>query len=109
MMRKWSYIRYDEQGYVTLVREKEVISDQATVGIYNYKHGSDFVKYAKQMIAKEIRVNGEYYVAPVYNEMIEAGGKIRYYDIRQNMYGLGTPEDLERFLKMDVARKAFRN
>ena len=46
---KWSYIRYDEEGFVTLVREKEVISNQATVGIYNYRHGSDFVKYAKRM------------------------------------------------------------
>ena len=43
---KWSYIKYDSNGYVTLVREKEVISNEATVGIYNYKHGEDFVKYA---------------------------------------------------------------
>lgn len=99
---KWSYIKYDDAGIVTMVREKEVISNEATVGIYNYKKGSDFCKYAKQMINRNIRVNNEFYVAPVYNEMIEAGFKIVFYDIGNNMYGLGTPEDLESFLKTDI-------
>ena len=102
---KWSYIRYDEQGFVTLVREKEVISDQATVGIYNYKRGADFVKYAKQMISKDIRVNGEFYVVPVYNEMVEAGMKLVYKDVGAKMHGLGTPEDLDAFMALDLAKK----
>lgn len=100
---KWSYIRYDGEGFVTLVREKEVISNQATVGIYNYKHGSDFVKYAKRMIAKNIRVNNEFYVAPVYNEMIEAGKKLVFRDVGEKMYGLGTPEDLKIFIDSPVS------
>ena len=104
---KWSYIRYDGNGFVTLVREKEVISDQATVGIYNYKHGRDFVKYAKQMIAKDIRVNGEFYVAPVYNEMVEAGMKLVYKDVGAKMHGLGTPEDLGTFMELDLAKAVF--
>ena len=95
---KWSFIRYDSQGLVMLVREKEVISDQATVGIYNYRRGSDFVRYAHQMIDKDIRVNNEFYVAPVYNEMIGAGKRIAYCDVGEKMHGLGTPEDLGRFL-----------
>lgn len=101
---KWSYISYDKNGFVTLVREKEVISDQATVGIYNYRHGRDFVKYAKQMIEKNIRVNGEFYVAPVYNEMIAAGMKLVYKDVGAKMHGLGTPEDLEKFLHNPAVR-----
>ncbi len=104
---KWSYIRYNEQGLVMLVREKEVISDQATVGIYNYKHGSDFVKYAHQMIEKNIRVNGEFYVAPVYNEMIEAGGKITFCDVGEKMFGLGIPEDLKIFYENPISKKIF--
>lgn len=98
---KWSFIKYDEQGYVTMIREKEVISDEATVGIYNYKHGADFVKYAKQMIQKNVRVNNEFYVAPVYNEMVESGKKLVSFNIgseNNGMYGLGTPEDLSFFL-----------
>lgn len=95
---KWSFIKYDENGYVTIVREKEVISNEATVGIYNYAKGSDFAKYAKQMIRKNIRVNNEFYVAPVYNEMIEDRKKIVFKDVGEKMHGLGTPEDLEEFL-----------
>lgn len=104
---KWSFIRYDEKGFVTLVREKKVISDQATVGIYNYKHGKDFVNYAHQMIEKNIRVNNEFYVAPVYNEMIEVGKKLVYCDVGAKMFGLGVPEDLEKFLKNEISRKVF--
>lgn len=96
---KWSYIKYNDNKLVTLVREKEVISDQATVGIYNYRNGGDFVKYALKMISKDIRVNNEFYVAPVYNEMIEAGAKLTFYDIGEKMHGLGTPEDLMKFIE----------
>lgn len=98
---KWSYIRYDVNGAVTEVREKEVISDEATVGIYNFAHGNDFVRAAHVMIRKNIRVNQEFYVAPVYNELIAEGKKIVYYNVgkeRQGMYGLGTPEDLDFYL-----------
>lgn len=104
---KWSYIKFDEQGFVTMVREKEVISHEATVGIYNYKHGGDFVKFAHQMIEKNIRVNNEFYVAPVYNEMIEAGKKIVFHNVGESMYGLGVPEDLNFFMNQEVAKRAF--
>lgn len=106
---KWSFIQYNEDRYVTLVREKEVISNEATVGIYNFAHGSDYVKYAHQMIDKNIRVNHEFYVAPVYNEMAEDGKKIVYYNIGSEgdgMYGLGIPEDLEKFLINPVSKRA---
>lgn len=105
---KWSFIKYDVNGNVIMVREKEVISNEATVGIYNYKHGKDFVKYAYQMIEKNIRVNNEFYVAPVYNEMIQAGLKIGYYDIGAKMFGLGIPEDLTFFKHQDVCKKVFK-
>jgi HAD superfamily hydrolase (TIGR01509 family) len=96
---KWSYARYDETGRVTEVAEKIVISDQATVGIYYCRKGSDFVKYAKQMIAKNIRVNNEFYVCPVFNQFIEDGKNIYIHEIEKSqMHGLGTPEDLDRFL-----------
>lgn len=99
---KWSFIKYDRDGLVTMVREKEVISDEATVGIYNFAKGSDFVKYAHEMIDRNMRVNNEFYVAPVYNMMIEDGTKIAFYNVGgvdNGMYGLGTPDDLDRFLK----------
>lgn len=104
---KWSYIAYDKGGFVTLVKEKEVISNEATVGIYNYKSGRDFVKYAHQMIKKNIRVNGEYYVAPVYNEMIEDGKKIVFCNVGSKMHGLGIPDDLNLFLNNPLSKKIF--
>jgi len=95
---KWSFAKIDENGYVTEVAEKNPISDNATVGFYYWKHGSDFVKYAEQMIKKDIRVNDEFYVCPVFNQAVEDNKKIRVYEV-QNMWGLGTPEDLNFYLE----------
>jgi beta-phosphoglucomutase-like phosphatase (HAD superfamily)/dTDP-glucose pyrophosphorylase len=94
---KWSYAKINELGLVSEVAEKKPISDNATVGIYYWKHGSDFVKYAEQMIKKDIRVNGEFYTCPVFNEAIEDGKKI-YTASVSKMWGIGTPEDLNYYL-----------
>lgn len=94
---KWSFAKLDENGYVTEVAEKNPISDIATVGIYYWSKGSDYVKYAEQMIEKNVRVNNEFYVCPVFNEAIGDGKKIRTFEI-QTMWGLGTPEDLNVYL-----------
>ena len=94
---KWSYAKINEVGLVTEVAEKKPISDIATVGIYYWKHGSDFVKYAEQMIDKDIRTNGEFYVCPVFNEAILDNKRIFTSDIKK-MWGVGTPEDLNYYL-----------
>ncbi len=97
---KWSYAKCNSNGKVTEVAEKIVISNHATVGVYYYKHGCDFVKYTKQMIEKNIRVNNEFYVCPVFNEFIQDGKNILIYEIdKQNMHGLGTPEDLKAYIE----------
>lgn len=93
---KWSYVKVNDDKRVCEVAEKKPISDRATVGIYYWKYGSDYVKYAEQMIAKNHRVNGEFYVCPVFNEAIAEGKKIGVYPVRR-MWGLGTPEDLRYF------------
>jgi len=95
---KWSYVKLDDNGFVCQVAEKIPISNIANVGIYYWNKGSDYVKYAEQMIEKDVRTNNEFYVAPVYNEAISDGKKIRHYQIRE-MWGLGTPEDLEHYLR----------
>lgn len=97
---KWSFVRLNSNGFVSEVAEKNPISDIATVGIYFWKRGSDYVKYANQMINKNIRVNNEFYVAPVFNEAIADGKKIRVFGA-EKMYGLGTPEDLQEFLRVN--------
>ena len=97
---KWSFAKTDINNIVLEVAEKNPISDQATAGIYYWKQGSDYVKYAEQMIAKDIRVNNEFYVCPVYNEAIQDGKIIYNYSIdADKMWGLGTPEDLNYYLE----------
>lgn len=98
MHPKWSYAKLNEELNIIEIAEKKVISDIATVGIYYWSTGSDYVKYAEQMISKDIRVNNEFYVAPVYNEAIADGKKFKTFDV-DKMWGLGTPEDLQQFLK----------
>lgn len=95
---KWSYAKVNDDGFVTEVAEKNPISDIATVGIYYWKHGADFVKYAENMIQKNIRVNNEFYVCPVFNEALLDNLKIKTFDIPK-MWGIGTPEDLNYFLE----------
>ena len=93
---KWSYVKTNSLGNVTMLREKEVISNIATVGIYYWKCGKEYVKYAEQMISKNIKSNGEFYVAPVYSEALLDNKTIKTFNI-DKMWGLGTPEDLEYF------------
>lgn len=95
---KWSFAKVNESGLVTEVAEKNPISDIATVGVYYWKHGEDYVRYAEQMIEKNLRVNNEFYVCPVFNEAIQDGKEIRTYEISK-MWGLGTPEDLNNYLR----------
>jgi dTDP-glucose pyrophosphorylase len=96
---KWSFAKVNPHtGLVEEVAEKNPISDDATVGYYYWKHGSDFVKYAEQMIEKNIRVNNEFYVCPVFNQAIEDAKEIRTFNVKK-MWGLGTPEDLNYYLE----------
>jgi len=95
---KWSFAKVDEYGYVTEVAEKNPISDIATVGVYYWAKGSDYVKYAEQMISKNVRTNNEFYTCPTFNEAIGDGKKIKTFNI-DKMWGLGTPEDLKYYLE----------
>jgi HAD superfamily hydrolase (TIGR01509 family) len=95
---KWSFARVDDNGFVTEVAEKNPISNIATVGYYYWKKGSDFVRYAEKMIGDNARVNGEFYVCPVFNQAIEDSKQIRTFNV-SGMWGLGTPEDLKHYLE----------
>lgn len=94
---KWSYVKTNDDGLVLEVAEKRPISNIATVGVYYYKKARYFIDAAEKMIQKNIRTNNEFYVAPAYNEMISEGKIVYSYPIAE-MRGLGTPEDLRRFM-----------
>lgn len=109
---KWSYVLLDPDGVATRVAEKEVISDSATVGLYHFRHGADFVRGADRMISKDLRTRGEFYVAPVFNELILGGKRIVTHDLGDvgvRMFGLGTPEDLDGFVRHPASLRAVEN
>lgn len=95
---KWSYAKCDENDFVSEVAEKKVISKHATAGVYYWKHGSDYIKSAESMINKNIRVNNEFYVCPVYNEFLSKDKIVKIFNIDE-MWGIGTPEDLTNFIQ----------
>ena len=97
---KWSFAKIDENNLVTEVKEKVVISEYATVGIYFYTKGKDFVDATIDMIIENERVNGEFYTCPTYNYAIQENAEIGIYNIDfKQMHGIGTPEDLNLFLQ----------
>ncbi|EKE03244.1 MAG: hypothetical protein ACD_20C00228G0010 [uncultured bacterium] len=96
---KWSFAKIDDNGIVTEVKEKEPISNYATVGIYLFTKGRTFVESAIDMIVRNDRVNNEFYVCPVYNYSIKAGANVGIYNINKDqMHGTGTPEDLNLYI-----------
>lgn len=95
---KWSFVKTNSRGFVTEVAEKKPISNIATCGVYWYRKGSDFVKYANSMVEKNIRVNNEFYIAPVYNELIGDEKTLIPFYVHK-MWGIGTPEDLSFYLR----------
>lgn len=94
---KWSFAKLNND-LVVEVKEKEAITEFATVGIYFFNKGKIFVESAIDMIIENDRVNNEFYTCPVYNYAIKSGAKIGIYNIDfSKMHGIGTPEDLEIF------------
>ena len=109
---KWSYVSSNNDGLVTKVVEKQIISNEATVGVYAFLKGSSFVKGALKMIQDNERTNNEFYVAPVYNFLIKEEKRIGVYNIGEvddRMHGLGTPEDLEKFISLPIHKIATKN
>ena len=96
---KWSFAKLDQNNHVTEVAEKKPISTYATVGIYYFKKGSDFIEGAIDMILQQDTTNGEYYSCPVYNYLINKRLIVGIYNMEESeMHGIGTPEDLNRYL-----------
>ena len=100
---KWSYVKNNDFGTIDAVAEKNVISNEATCGIYYWNKGSDYIKYSNKMIEKDIKTNNEFYICPVYNEAIGDQKLIISYKVKA-MHGMGTPDDLEIFMKKNIIK-----
>ena len=101
---KWSFLAVSD-GLVQKVAEKVPISRFASCGVYYFSSVKLFKEAAARMIAKNMRVNGEFYLAPVYNEIIDDGDTVMPFFV-DGMWGLGTPEDLEEFKMFVCAKEA---
>jgi len=107
---RWSFVRTDAAGKVTAVAEKRPISRQATVGLYYFRRGADFIEGAERMIVKGLTTAGQFFVAPVYNELILAGKTVTTHHLPDGtMHSLGTPEDLEMFLQNCPVKPVIRS
>lgn len=94
---RWSYVRLEDDRVVA-VAEKQPISRHATAGLYYFRRGSDVIAAAERMLLKNASVGGQFYVAPLYNELVLDGRTIGHYPLTAaQMHGLGTPEEVERF------------
>jgi NDP-sugar pyrophosphorylase family protein len=97
---RWSFVKTDASGMVTATAEKRPISKQATAGLYYFRRARDLMQGAERMIIKGLTTSGQFYVCPVYNELILAGKKITTCHLPDGaMHSLGTPEDVDLFLK----------
>ena len=96
----YSYAEVDDNGLVIRTAEKEKISDYATTGIYVWAKAQYFFDAAESMIAKNLRVNNEFYVCPTFNENIAAGQKIGIWPIEKH-YPIGTPSDFDLYLQLE--------
>lgn len=82
---RWSYVRL-EGGEIVEAAEKHPLSENAIAGFYYFSQGHDFVEAAKRTILKDAQVNGAFYIAPVFNEFVLAGKRIRAYQIDGAQY-----------------------
>ena len=95
-----SFVKTDAVGLVTATAEKKPISKQATAGLYYFRRARDFFEGAEKLIVKGLTTSGQFFVCPVFNELILAGKKITTHHLPDGaMHSLGTPEDVELFLK----------
>jgi NDP-sugar pyrophosphorylase family protein len=94
---RWSYSRENSDGSVAEVKEKEVVSPWASTGTYWFRRGADFVRLAEARAQQGRREAGEFYVGPLYNDLIARGGRVKNYAV-QRLLCFGTPEDLKTTL-----------
>lgn len=109
MGEKWSYVGRDSKGNVERIVEKVEISDEATVGIYAWRTQEIVARAILKMKSEGDKVNNEYYVAPAFNYMIRDSLQVYTNNIGFegiDVHGLGTPEDLDKFMR-NINQKDF--
>ena len=92
----WSFVKIDKNENVIEVAEKNRISNNISTGLYYFKSSYNFFQYSHKLIENNIRVNGEFYIIPVYSLMLNDGLNIRIANSIQ-MWDMGNPEAKQNF------------
>lgn len=97
---RFSYVKINDEGLVIQAAQQNPISKNATVGMFWFNKSSDFVKHAKSMIKKDVRVIDKFFIAPVFNEFILEQQKIGVFKIESLKYHpLKTENHINNFSK----------
>ena len=93
-------MKLNDVGDVIQVKEKEQISCVSLNGIHLWKKAQYFFNSSSEMVLKDERTNGEFYIAPSYNFMVSAGKRVGIYHIpNEQHWSIGVPEDLDRYIQ----------
>ncbi len=93
---EYSYAETEDDGSVTRTAEKVVISDQALVGVYGFARAATLFEIASEALRRPPQFGTEYYIAPVYNDVVASGGRVATQAVSE-MHVFGTPPELEFF------------
>lgn len=105
---RWSYVRVGELGLAEEFAEKRPISHLATTGYYWFRRADDFWRAIQKMILKDAHVDGRFFIAPSYNELILEGARIGVHRIPvSSYYSLSTPKGVQTFEDRCLAGRSF--
>lgn len=94
--KNFSFAKIGNDGFINETAEKIAISNNALTGLYHFKNPNDFFETCAFFIEKNILNLGEFYIAPMYNKLINEGKKY-IIDTVSEHWILGTPKELEYF------------
>lgn len=90
----WSFVKTDSTGWVIETVEKRRISNLCSDGLYFFKRLGDFRMAFESALINNDSVRGEFYVAPLYNQLIQSGKSIAIEMIEKHQIFLcGTPQE----------------
>jgi NDP-sugar pyrophosphorylase family protein len=98
----YGWVKTDHKENAIGVSVKVPISDtpyedHAIVGTFWFRRVELFEKALQNLIDKNVRVNGEYYVDSLLSELIELGYKVKVFEV-DDYICWGTPNDYETFV-----------
>lgn len=94
---KSSYSFIDDNGHIGCVAEKQPISQWRNTGQYMFESGELFCDAYEFYRDNMLLSNGEFYIAPLYNYLIQHGFNVVPIEVEKYI-PIGTPTDLERYL-----------